>query len=1066
MVDLDSIIEKILTAAELLSNELEHRIARQNFMKAMTELDEGLNELRSQYDGSGDVEYLNYAIDGGEKAVSALPPYCPDVVLLSDLSTDLATRFEHMKEAGDTDDLTRGINYLQAAINAITPNAPEQLIGCLYNLAKLYSTRYLRTNEEDDIKRAVHTAESAVRAMPTDWTRAPDHLLQLSICLARLSEHTHDIELLQRAIEFSKAAVIATPQKDDRRSLQTNSLARLLSMRFEAKGASADLNDAIDLLDSCVPQLRIGHPDRVIGINYMGILLGIRFEEDGAMEDLANAISWSELALAETIELGPDRAMKLSNLANRLFRRGERTGQASDISAAIDHALEGLGYPGISEPERAKLLINLSNCFKLRFQQHWPPPLDDLHQAIKVAERAIALCPDGGPNLAAAAQALANLLRMRHALSDNAVDLDDAISNLETAVRSLPAHHRDHIGLQHGLGKTCELKYRQTGTDQDLERSAAAYKAGWACENASPTIRIDCASKAAEKLATQAKWKEASTYLEYALGLLHAVSPRHLQNTDKERMLERFAGLSTYAAAISLNAGKEAAHALQLLEVGRSIISGLVLGLRTDLSSLRQEYPDLAEEFMRVRNRLDSGGELSFFDESRESISTFSSVSGTQTGRKAEEQLDTILNKIRAKPKFEDFLLPPTINHVMAAADPGPIVIINISTVRCDAFLVERQQIRVLHLPALALDDIQKRSKRLRTNPESLESTLAWLWDVLARPVLDVLGFGHPPSSDSEWPHIWWVLTGPLSYLPIHAAGYHRRGLGETTLDRVMSSYSSSIKTLIAGRQRTLQPIPRDSTGNALLVSMPKTPGQSSLPFAESEIAMLSDLCPSMNLTPIRPPEHRRAILDLLPSCRIFHFAGHGLSHPSEPARSCLVLGDGNHLTVNDLRTQRLQDHAPFLAYLSACSTSANDNPRLVEEAVHLANACQLAGFRHVISTMWVVSDMFCVEVARRLYGTIRDEDATDAAVCRGLHDAVRALRDVEFRDGAKVTGRGGEDGYSQVGDSLVAADTGESVGQGPDNHGESVNGELRKAVVAGSGSQKWLWVPYIHFGV
>jgi hypothetical protein len=37
---------------------------------------------------------------------------------------------------------------------------------------------------------------------------------------------------------------------------------------------------------------------------------------------------------------------------------------------------------------------------------------------------------------------------------------------------------------------------------------------------------------------------------------------------------------------------------------------------------------------------------------------------------------------------------------------------------------------------------------------------------------------------------------------------------------------------------------------------------------------------------------------------------------------------------------------------------------------------------------------MYCVDVARVLYETMRDEGMTDVAVCRGLHRAVRALRD------------------------------------------------------------------------
>ncbi|RFU33132.1 hypothetical protein B7463_g3153, partial [Scytalidium lignicola] len=67
---------------------------------------------------------------------------------------------------------------------------------------------------------------------------------------------------------------------------------------------------------------------------------------------------------------------------------------------------------------------------------------------------------------------------------------------------------------------------------------------------------------------------------------------------------------------------------------------------------------------------------------------------------------------------------------------------------------------------------------------------------------------------------------------------------------------------------------------------------------------------------------------------------------------------------------------------------------RLIDEGIHLVSACQLAGFRPVVGTLWEVSDKHCVDVAKVLYETIRDEGMTDEALYQGLHRAVRALRD------------------------------------------------------------------------
>ncbi|EMT67084.1 hypothetical protein FOC4_g10003630 [Fusarium odoratissimum] len=67
---------------------------------------------------------------------------------------------------------------------------------------------------------------------------------------------------------------------------------------------------------------------------------------------------------------------------------------------------------------------------------------------------------------------------------------------------------------------------------------------------------------------------------------------------------------------------------------------------------------------------------------------------------------------------------------------------------------------------------------------------------------------------------------------------------------------------------------------------------------------------------------------------------------------------------------------------------------RLSDEGIHLVGAFHLTGFRHVIGTLWEVSDKHCVDVAEAFYETLRDEGMTDLSVCKGLHRALRKLRD------------------------------------------------------------------------
>jgi hypothetical protein len=501
-------------------------------------------------------------------------------------------------------------------------------------------------------------------------------------------------------------------------------------------------------------------------------------------------------------------------------------------------------------------------------------------------------------------------------------------------------------------------------------------------------------------------------------------------------MLAGFAGLASIAAATALNAGKGAYRALQLLELGRGVIAGLLMEMRGDISDLKQQHPSLPDEFTSLRDELDTPVDRTTSPISMDNTTSWESQARRR--READQKFSELITMIRALRGFHNFLLPPTQDELMAVADPDPIIVVNLSPYRCDAFLIERDRIRVLELPGLTLTEAQKQVRDLRSSRRAASShatpMLEWLWDAVCCPSLEALGFKNP-ILDNSWPRVWWISAGLLSQLPLHAAGHHVLGSTATVLDRVMSSYASSVKALIYGRRHHIREPAGPMFDHALLVAMHQTPGLSAngiLPFGAAEVEMLNDLCPSLQLRPVTPTLRKDDVLQHLKTCRIFHFAGHGRSDQVEPSQSCLLLEnwETNPLTVGDLRDHRLQDNPPFLGYLSACSTGANEADRLADEGIHLVSAFQLAGFRHVVGTLWEVSDKHCVDVARVLYETMRDEGMTDVAVCRGLHRAVRALRD----GGIKA--------------------------------GEARDAMLVCSETRARGLVEFYWVPYVHFGV
>ena len=171
-----------------------------------------------------------------------------------------------------------------------------------------------------------------------------------------------------------------------------------------------------------------------------------------------------------------------------------------------------------------------------------------------------------------------------------------------------------------------------------------------------------------------------------------------------------------------------------------------------------------------------------------------------------------------------------------------------------------------------------------------------------------------------------------------------------------MSSYSSSIKTIIYGRQwRDILSISAQSStsAQALLIAMKYT-GKLELPSINEEVLKLHKLCKLMALNPIKPGQHKQDIVLHLLQCKIFHFAGHNYTNIKDASKSHLLLNNGknNSLTIANLLEMNIQWSSPFLAYLSACGTGQTANKRFFDKSIHLISSFQLAGFRHVISTL------------------------------------------------------------------------------------------------------------------
>ncbi|KAK6535491.1 hypothetical protein TWF694_001946 [Orbilia ellipsospora] len=946
---------------------------------------------------TGDKTALDNAFSGQERAFSMIPQDNQNMAVANG-NYGLMHKAKYQL-TNDIADLEKSIAFAWKAANMF-PEGHNNRASFLNNICGALEVRYRASESIADLEEMVRVSSMLVDSMSPDDPSRPHHLFLLAKHCSKVFSDNASIEAINQAIESTTTAIDTAPKNHPEQPEWSGSLATFLGSRYLRLGNLADLNQAIEISEGLVQNLPPDHGRLNSSLSTLSFLLTNRYKAVGAMEDLSRALEIAEIIVPDNLtaqaKLLRDRGIMLQYRFNR-----------NKNKADIDEAIELLSTAN-DIIELPILLSNLGTMYLNRFEQYKEP--QDILDAIEVGKRAVNSTPPDSHALELFANHLGVFYMRKYSyLTEEIEDLDESIKFNSMSVDATPPQHWRFAGNIMNLATALITRYKVTHSAADLEKSKLCFKRAIDCGFAtSVQTFLGMISNISNFIIEELSPEEASDYLEKAVHMLSRLSSRSLQQGDKQHLLSQFPNVASNAAAAALNAEKGAFHALQLLETGRGLITDHLMKMRTDISSLEQKDPALAAEFVELREQLDLSGTPKAGIQTNSDLEDAASAAGPSRDQriKAEKRFEALCEKIRQLPGFDRFLLSLTAEEMMSAADPDPIAVINISSIRCDAFLIEKNQIRHLELPNLTYRGVAAFAEVIHTSKDdyertwAVEVTLQRMWDDLAKPVLDALGFAEAPAKRKLPQHrIWWIPTGPLCQLPLHAAGYHFESpmAGQSVLDRVMSSYSTSIKSLIHGRQRSNK---ETTSRKILILSVPETEGMPTLPNVTEEANMLEKLCKSLQLDPIKPRSTatRDEIMDSIRDCKVFHFAGHGFADASDPSKSGLLLKEGrsNMLRISDLQDKRYQlhDNPPFLAYLSACSTGAIEAERLLDEGINLASAFQLAGFRHVVGTLWEVSDRYCVDIAMLLYHNIRKHDMTDRSVCIGLHLGIRTLRD------------------------------------------------------------------------
>ncbi|MFH0518506.1 CHAT domain-containing protein [Streptomyces sp. M41] len=807
------------------------------------------------------------------------------------------------------------------------PRDPAGRARICSQLSGALAWRFGRTGVPSDLDESVMVMRESVALTPADDPYLPSRLTNLVSKVTLRIESLGTVSEIDEAVALGVRAVDATPEGHGELGLALSNLAGTYRLRHRLRGDAADIDDALTALRRAVEVTDTGD---LLWSQYVfnlgSCLIHATAEGKGSLDE---GIEHYRRAIEGTAPRSPVRPARIATLARALIARGRTPGRAEDVQRAEDvHEAEDVqeanDVRGAEDVREA--IVLLRGELPPATEEHWE--VGQLLCARILAGGLLALPEtDRGPEAS-----------------------KEAIGLLERYVRASTAPLQERV-------------------DAAVDWSTLTDSFGGA--------------------------EQALTPWSTAIELLGQAAWRGLPRADREARLARWSGLASQAAECAIRAGRPA-RAVEFLEQGRSILWSQTLQTRDEAAPLDARAPELAARLREVGAALEAAGAG---DPAGQDVAGIDRL--VALGRTWDDLVDEARGVLDGKDPFGR----PSYAELADLAGHDPVVIVNVATNRCDALVVRPGEPLIIPLPGLTSQSAVARANEFLlalhaygsgsgsghastfardvSLQATITATLTWLWESIADPVLNRLGLSTPVEDPVT--RLWWCPTGPLALLPLHAAQCRAETGATGVLDRVVPSYTPTLRAL--HRRRDGARTAAVDRGHLLLVSLAGTPGHPDLGHVTEEAEAIVQRLAVPQLTRLDGEEATRANVGaaLLDATSV-HFACHGRQRPDAPARSGVVLHDGT-LTVVDIAQLQLRDAE--LCFLSACST-ATGSPQLPDESIHLAAALQLAGFRHTVATLWYVRDDVAARAADYFYSRLAQNGTAPKAAAA----AVRQLRE------------------------------------------------------------------------
>jgi tetratricopeptide (TPR) repeat protein len=586
------------------------------------------------------------------------------------------------------------LNNIYRSIQLL-PNANPKKSLFFANVGTMYDNQFGWSRHLDDLDKAIDIYQEAMLNAPLNDTQTPMYMVSYGNVLRHRFEQKGSVDDIEKSVLAIQGAIRLTPDGHPHKPSLLNDLGNSLWCRFKCLEDLSDINMSVLVCKDAVRLTPDGHPDKPSWLNNLGNSFLRRFERLWDLSDISMSVSAFEDAVRLTPDGHPDKPSWLDNLGSSLARCFEHLGDLSNINMSVSVCGDAVRLTPDGHPDKPSRLNNLGNSFLRRFEHLGD--LSDINMSVSASEDAVRLTPDSHPLKPSWLTNLGHsfLCRFRH-LGDLS-DINMSISVRENAVQLTPDGHPLKPSLLSSLGVSLLLRFQHHGDLSDIKMAGKVFEKAGKSAMGSFSIRFHACSLWAKYCQLYDHHSLLDAY-NLAFHLLPTMAWLGLSIADRQHFLRNVGPMVDEAVSAAIDANK-LETAIEWMEQGHSVIWGQFVQLRTPTDTLRQHHPNLADRFTLLSKKLEGASTSDYYEGAsnapqHQTVSTIS-----QNYHELAEERDRLLQHIRGLDGFHQFLLPHTFSQLKMAACNGPVISINVSKLRCNALILMPGLDNILHIP-------------------------------------------------------------------------------------------------------------------------------------------------------------------------------------------------------------------------------------------------------------------------------------------------------------------------------------------------------------------------------